>query len=152
MGKRRGPPPKPTTIKRLEGNPGQYKINNNEPDCPQDAIDPPKYLDTEARREWRRLAPWATQNEMLRNDTVQSFAAYCQSYSDYHDASKQLKKAGKLTKDGRPSPWIAIQDKAFRRMHTMALEFGLTSSSRSRIITPAKGEGDALDKFLSGKN
>ena len=146
-GKKRGPPPKPTVLSKLQGNPSKRALNENEPDCPQDDIAPPAHLDEEARREWNHLSPWAIANQMLRNDTVQTFAAYCQSASDYAEATTKLKENGKVN-DGRASPWAALQDKAFRRMHSMALEFGLTASSRSRIMVPDKGKGDAFDDFL----
>ena len=51
----RGPAPKPTTIKRLEGNPGKRKLNDGEPSPRLGAPECPDHLDDVARKEWDRL-------------------------------------------------------------------------------------------------
>ena len=51
-----GPPPTPTNLKLLRGNPGKRKLNANEPD-PAPAIPPcPSHLDKVAKKEWRRIS------------------------------------------------------------------------------------------------
>ena len=51
-----GPPPTPTNLKLLRGNPGKRKLNTNEPD-PAPAIPPcPGHLDKVAKKEWRRIS------------------------------------------------------------------------------------------------
>ena len=51
-----GPPPTPTNLKLLRGNPGKRKLNTNEPD-PEPAIPPcPSHLDKVAKKEWRRVS------------------------------------------------------------------------------------------------
>ena len=51
-----GPPPTPTNLKLLRGNPGKRKLNANEPD-PEPAIPPcPSHLDKVAKKEWRRIS------------------------------------------------------------------------------------------------
>ena len=52
----RGRKPKPTAIKRLEGNPGKRPLNIYEPKPLKKAPTCPDWLDEEAKREWRRLA------------------------------------------------------------------------------------------------
>ena len=51
----RGPAPKPTAIKRLEGNPGKRKLNEAEPTLTVGVPECPDYLDEVAKREWGRL-------------------------------------------------------------------------------------------------
>ena len=52
----RGRKPKPTALKLLEGNPGKRPLNDKEPKPQKKAPSCPKWLDPEAKKEWRRLA------------------------------------------------------------------------------------------------
>ena len=52
----RGRKPTPTALKVLEGNPGKRKLNDNEPRPEKKAPSCPKWLEPEAKKEWRRLA------------------------------------------------------------------------------------------------
>ena len=52
----RGRKPKPTAVKQLEGNPGKRQLNANEPKPAARAPSCPKWLEDDAKKEWRRLA------------------------------------------------------------------------------------------------
>ena len=52
----RGRKPTPTAIKELEGNPGKRPLNTKEPKPAKKAPSCPKWLEPEAKKEWRRLA------------------------------------------------------------------------------------------------
>lgn len=52
----RGRKPTPTAIKELEGNPGKRPLNTKEPKPVKKAPSCPKWLEPEAKKEWRRLA------------------------------------------------------------------------------------------------
>ena len=52
----RGRKPKPTAIKELEGNPGKRPLNDAEPKPVRKAPPCPKWLEPEAKKEWRRLS------------------------------------------------------------------------------------------------
>ena len=49
----RGRKPKPTAIKELEGNPGKHPLNASEPKPKKKAPACPKWLEPEAKKEWR---------------------------------------------------------------------------------------------------
>ena len=51
----RGRKPKPTAMKELEGNPGKHPLNTSEPKPNKKAPACPKWLEPEAKKEWRRL-------------------------------------------------------------------------------------------------
>ena len=53
----RGRKPKPTALKLLEGNPGKRPINEHEPIPPKGTVKCPTWLEPEAKKEWKRLAP-----------------------------------------------------------------------------------------------
>ena len=50
-----GRKPKPTALKKLEGNPGKRKLNTKEPVPEKGMPDCPKWLLSEAKVEWNRL-------------------------------------------------------------------------------------------------
>ena len=52
----RGRKPTPSAIKALEGNPGKRALNEREPRPEKKAPSCPKWLEPEAKKEWRRLA------------------------------------------------------------------------------------------------
>ena len=52
----RGRKPKPTAMKELEGYPGKHPLNTSEPKPNKKAPACPKWLEPEAKKEWRRLA------------------------------------------------------------------------------------------------
>ena len=54
---KRGRKPKPTALKKLEGNPGKRPLNELEPLPQVTMLRCPNWLEPEARTEWRRLAP-----------------------------------------------------------------------------------------------
>ena len=50
-----GRKPKPTALKKLEGNPGKRELNTKEPVPEKGMPDCPKWLLSEAKVEWNRL-------------------------------------------------------------------------------------------------
>ena len=58
--------PTPTAIKELEGNPGKRPLNTKEPKPEKKAPSCPKWLEPEAKKEWRRLAKQMEQIGILR--------------------------------------------------------------------------------------
>ena len=51
-----GRKPKPTALKKLEGNPGKRKLNTKEPIPAKGMLNCPEWLLPEAKKEWERLA------------------------------------------------------------------------------------------------
>ena len=49
----RGRKPKPTALKELEGNPGKRPLNDREPKPEKKAPPCPKWLNDDAKKEWR---------------------------------------------------------------------------------------------------
>src|SRR5262249_42754142 len=77
----RGRKPKPTRLKEMLGNPGKRALSTGEP-VPEAAIPScPRFLDKEARKEWRRAAPELYALGVLTNLDRAALAAYCESWS-----------------------------------------------------------------------
>jgi len=133
----RGPKPKPTAIKQLEGNPGKRPLNPKEPKPEKKAPRCPSWLEPEAKKEWRRLAKQMEHLGTLTETDMTAFAGYCQSYARWKEAEEFISKHGTIVKT--PSgywqqvPQVSIAQTNLKLMLRFCEEFGLTPSSRSRI-------------------
>lgn len=151
-----GRKPKPTNLKVLEGNPGKRQLNLNEPKPDASVPKCPAWLSKEAKREWKRLVPFLEQAGLLTQVDRAAFAGYCQSYADWMDAKDHLATEGSTfeTPNGyqQQSPWVSIAQTNLKLMLKFCTEFGLTPSSRSRIVTTyaPESEADDMEMLLGG--
>src|SRR3990172_1616378 len=83
-----GRKPKPSALKRLQGNPGHRKLNRAEhmpdatvPDCPD-------WLRDEAKAEWERVVFALHECGILTNIDRAALAAYCQAYARWREAEE----------------------------------------------------------------
>lgn len=152
MGKR-GPPPKPTALKLIAGNPGKKALPPGEVKPKVELPSKPRHLSIEASAEWDRLAPVLMRLGLLTRLDRAAFAAYCQAWAKHVEAEQQLAKASALafTQTGFPiiNPWATISKQAVEQMSRLLGEFGLTPAARTRINVghvPTDGnEGEPTD-------
>ena len=145
-----GRKPKPTAVKILEGNPGKRKLNEHEPQPQRKAPPCPKWLEPEAKKEWRRLAKTLEAMGVLTEADMAAFAGYCQAYDRWKEAEERITDRGLVirTPSGYPQqvPYISIAQQYLKLMQQFAEQFGLTPAARSRIIA-GNGEGKAVDEL-----
>jgi len=153
----RGPKPKPTRQKQLDGNPGKRRLNTQEPEPPpvSDAFDtPPRELagNVEAIAEWTRLAPMLRVARQVTEADRAALIALCLEWSRYLEATKHVAEKGMViaAPSGYPvmNPYLPIATKALSGCNRLWPELGLTPSSRSRVRTEGPGPGgDAFSEF-----
>ena len=149
-----GRKPKPTALKVLEGNPGKGKLNKYEPNPGRDMPQCPDWLLDDAKDEWNRLADKMNQMGILSEVDQAAFAAYCQAWARWKEAQEQIEINGSVfvTEKGyqQQSPWVGIANTSQKLMMQAASEFGLTPSSRSRIIAAndSKSDQDEMEALL----
>lgn len=156
----RGRKPKPTAIKIIEGNPGKRPLNKNEPKPEKKAPRCPSWLENDAKKEWRRMAKQMEHLGTLTEIDMAAFAGYCQAYARWKEAEEFVTKHGAIVKT--PSgywqqvPQVSIAQTYLKIMNKFCEQFGLTPSSRSRIITDTnEKEDDKMELLLfrgGGKN
>lgn len=143
---RKGRPPKPTTLKVLEGNPGKRPLPKNEPKPRPISPKCPSWLDREAKKLWKQLMPELERLGLMSIIDGAAFEAVCQNYATWVKCEKYLKKQGMTfeTDTGyiTQRPEVAIGQKALKAVHTFMTEFGLTPASRVRLGTKASSEED----------
>ena len=152
----RGRKPKPTAVKVLEGNPGKRSLNTGEPKPEKKAPRCPAWLEDEAKKEWKRMAKQMEQLGILTEIDMAAFAGYCQAYARWKEAEEFITQHGSIlrTKSGyvQPVPQVSIAQTYLKIMNRFAEQFGLTPSSRSRIIAEdsTSGPADEMEALLGG--
>jgi len=154
MGKR-GPKPKPTYLKLLEGNPGKQAVPRKEPK-PEGVGRMPGWLHEIAKRFWRRRAPELERLGLLTASDSETFAAVCQDYALWQVAEKELAKGGavltaKNSGYEMPSPWVAIAKQRRDAFVREASAFGMTPSGRVGLVAKGDVKKNAAIEALENK-
>jgi P27 family predicted phage terminase small subunit len=160
--------PLPTAEKKVRGNPGKRKLNENEPHASPGEPPMPK-LSVEARREWKRIVPELLQLGVLTVVDGKALAGYCHAYARWQQAEREVTRYGLIVRepvlrDGKPirgivrlkrNPAVTVSFDAQKIMKSFLVEFGMTPSSRSRlsVLTPLKPDdrkANPAEKYFSG--
>ena len=133
----RGRRPKPTAIRRMDGNPGKRGWNSDEPMPPDRLPTCPEHLSNVAAKEWRRVAKTLHSIGVLTVIDRAALAAYCQAYGRWVEAEEKLADTPTIFKTPsgyvQQSPWLAIANKQLELMGRYMTELGMTPASRSRV-------------------
>lgn len=133
-----GRKPKPTAVKKLEGNPGKRKLNKNEPVPAKGMPECPDWLLPEAKAEWERLCEKLSDMGVLTEIDMAAFAAYCQSFARWKEAQEHIDEEGSTfaTDKGyqQQTPWVGIANTNQKLMLQAAAEFGLTPSANVSMM------------------
>lgn len=168
---RRGPPPKPTALKLIAGNPGRRPLNANEPVPPPGTPEIPADLDERARAVWNAVVPALAKIGLARSIDGIALGRYCTNVVLWQDVVAFIRKNGttfpilgpptKKHPNGkligmRENPHSNMQRKLSQLLLSIEREFGLTPAARTRINVEteksSKGDVNELKKkfFQSG--
>lgn len=143
----------PTALKIQRGNPGKQKLPQNEPSPPKAAPQCPKFLDADAKVEWKRIVPLLMDLGCLALMDRAALAAYCACYSRWANAEEKLAETQSIVAGemGEPvkNPWLAVRNNELAQMKGFLVEFGMTPSSRTRVQTTATGSNNPKSRFFS---
>jgi P27 family predicted phage terminase small subunit len=148
--------PKPTAIKKLEGNPGGRPLNQNEPQ-PSGIPTCPRHLNKEARAEWRRISKELITIGLLTRIDRAALASYCMAYARWIEAEENVAKFGHVVKapSGYPiqNPYLSIANTCLDQIRKFGVEFGLTPASRSRLQISAtpQASGDEWSELFGNQ-
>ena len=174
----RGPAPKPTGIRQLEGNPSRRPLPPKEPQYPIGLPVKPKRMSPAAKKIWDELVDEMEGALILRSVDQRALRHLCEdealveeAYAGIWKMVRALKKKAKEEKKELPAGALmsllsmtsgrmamsAVRDLSVRTL-IQRREFGLTPSSRARVETldgPYRGgEGggsrDPLEMKLCG--
>lgn len=146
----KGPKPKPTALKIIEGKPGHRPLNKNEPAVDGLAGSAPDWMNPEQREIWRNALACAPMGLITKIDesvlTTWVVACYL-----HQEATEKVNQMGLIVKspvkgDPMQNPYLPIINRQALIMQKAAAEMGFTPSSRSRVSVPSGGRG-AGNKF-----
>lgn len=151
----RGPLPKPTALRALEGNAGKRPLDLGGGVNPRIAIpSPPKHLGQEARKEWKRITPLLEELGLISGLDRTALALYCQAAGrlaeletafngkvavlvakgmDYSDAVYEASYA--VTPSGYAQQSVIVQliKSAREQVNRYLMHFGLSPAARGRV-------------------
>lgn len=149
-----GPKPKPTNLKVIEGNPGKRPLNLDEAKLDLARPLPPPFLCDDAKVEWGRIIEALYLAGLMTEVDRGALAAYCQAYGRWAQAERKLAEMAEKdpvfngllikTKSGNAiqNPLVGVANKAQADMVRYAAEFGMTPSSRTRVVATPPEEGN----------
>jgi len=150
---------KPTQLHVLEGNPSKLNKAELSAEIKPDSTMPraPWWLDYHGRKEWDQVCIELHRLGLLTKIDKTALAGYCAAYSRWVKAERELMKGFTyefLDKDFKMKrtnkPEVIIARDALDQVRRFCIEFGMTPSSRARMVLPGdKGKQDPLDKFLN---
>ncbi len=112
---------------------------------------PPTWLSREAKAEWRRVSPGLARLDLVKEEDRAAFATYCETWSEFVQASKALTAHGSLTivvaQGEIPHPAVAIRRAAGQQLRSWAREFGLTPAAENSLATKGGGDGAEENPF-----
>ena len=137
MGKR-GPQPKPQTIKEIEGNPGKRSLNKSalvatgKPSCPG-------YLSDHAKEVWQTVVGSMPPSLYASCDSF-LLASYCTAVDMHRQAIEGISEEGAVAtgQNGAPyqNPWISILNKQAQLLATLGGRLGLDPAARNSLNLP----------------
>lgn len=144
MGKR-GPAPKPTALRLIEGD-REDRINRNEPIPRSGEVIPPDDLPADVREVWDYTLAELEHMGIAAPSDRDTLLCYCWAVRTHRHATRVLAESSILVKSPKTGAWVrnpALIElgKAAADIRAFAQEFGLTPSARSRI----QGRGEDAD-------
>jgi len=148
----RGRRPKPTALKKLGGNPGHRRLNQEEPAPAAESPPCPSFIQGAAREHWAEVAPELEAMGVLARIDGPMLAAYCEAFAQWRKATDGLARLGDIIKypngTAALSPYFGVQKRALGIMLRLATEFGMTPSSRSRLHVERPAAENPLQEFM----
>ncbi len=139
-------------LKKLAGNPGKKKLNENEPEHPIPATMPPAphHLSPSAGRVWDELGTRLLAAGLYTHVDKYALAMFCAAAGRWIDAELMLKSQELVlvseAGNNYHNPLLSIANKSWEQMRQMLGQFGLSPAERARIVVPDKGkEADLAD-------
>jgi len=148
MGKR-GPPPKPTALRILEGNPSRRDLPEGEPK-PTGKAECPAWLPTNAKQIWAATAPRCEAMGVLSSADTDQFASYCVAVATARDMAVDCEANGLVedTARGRQKrPEAMLMMDAQRLAMQLGSRFGLTPSDRTKINIDKTNDSNPFAKL-----
>lgn len=152
MGKR-GPKPKPTHLKVVQGSYRKDRAPKSEAKPQPIVPSAPENLDPVARAEWERTVDELAALGLASRIDRGALAVVCEAWSDFVAASELVKASKRIieTSNGNliQHPAVGMKNKAAQLYLKACAEFGMTPAARTRVeaMTPDSEAENPWDRF-----
>lgn len=147
----RGPKPKPTELKKVQGNPGHRPLNGQQPK-PKTPVKRPRGMGGLQKRFWNEYAEELERLQVLTGVDSAAFRLMADHYAIAIQAVKELQEQGltvETKNEGtKKNPFAQIFKDNSLAFRAYASEFGMTPSARTRLKMPAEAEQLSLAEQL----
>lgn len=118
---------------------------------------PPDWLDDTAKEEYLRIYPLLEELPTTASLDLALISAYCQSFSDYVNATKRMNNSEPIIETDRGTKLNqnhAIKRDSLSQLNSIAPKIGLSVDARLKIFTPKpeKVSEDPFEVMLNAKN
>ena len=96
---------------------------------------PPRWLDREAKTEYRRLISVLSGLEYLTDADINNLASYCAAFVRYRALMIEMQSEPFVTEDGKKNPKITAMVNYSEEVRKYASSLGLTVDSRLKIAS-----------------
>ncbi len=143
----RGPQPKPTYLRQLEGNPSGKPFNPAEAKVPTVLeLTPPSWFDLAKRRKWNEVCAELAVMGGLSSVDYQMLTLYVDTLSELERIMKKMQEVGETSYSIRGVEKTSSSFQQAVTLKTLALRFaqvfGMTPSARARIVFLGSGGGE----------
>lgn len=152
-----GPPPTPSHLRLVKGNPSKRALNKAEPTPDKGVPNTPKHLSKIGKYWFKKLAADLDNIGVLTLLDAKALELLVEVYAEYREHCKTLDSEGytytttSMAGDTllKAHPAAAMKSDAWKRLRAMMAEFGMTPASRSKVAAGGEKEKDPLEDFLS---
>ena len=149
-----GRKPKPTALKLLAGNPGKRALNHAEPTPRVVLPKPPEHLSDDEKNKWKLTVRELHPLGLVTAIDKDALAMYCVIFVRWVKAEKMVRDKGEIIKTAAgniiQNPYLSIANRALDQLNKLGAEFGMTPSSRSRVVTDILDPDQELERMLFG--
>lgn len=142
----RGRKPLPSHLKLIRGTTRADRRNGAEPKLERARPPAPEHLSDRARAAWQQVSALLDRMGVLTQADALALELLCEAWADLLSAREELVRSGETyttaTGSVRAHPSVAIRNDASRRVQSLLAEFGMTPSSRSKVISKGLDEED----------
>lgn len=148
----RGPLPKPTALKLLEGNPGKRALNLSDGLNPRIEVpSAPRHLGQEARKEWKRITPLLEELGLISGLDRAALGLYCQAVGRLSELETAFNgivnrlMAGGEGKDGEVLTSMDYADAVYAASYTVTPS---GYAQQSVIVQLIKSHREQVNRYL----
>lgn len=130
----RGRKPKTAEEKSLGGNAGHRPFSVAPDASPEiESLAAPDHFPPMAKAFWNINAPMLAEMGTLRAPDRVALELAALDYAEVHKAWKEIIDNGQVDESGQQSPWVAIRNRAEKRLADWLRDFGMTPQARVRV-------------------